>query len=176
MNPARRPGLAVTALVLAMLAGAGQPGAAQVRGRLRAADKACVITAVDVAFGRFDPQNTAPTDSQGSVTYVCGTHEGSRLRSVRTPVKGVRVEISSGSSGSYDRAMNAGGARLRYNLYLDAARQVVWGNGSGGTQVLLHDSPKNGQSYTVPIYARIYPQQDAMAGVYADNLVVTIEW
>jgi len=176
MRAARRPRLAVTAVVLAMVAGTGQPGAAQVRGTLRAADKACVITEVSIAFGRFDPQNAAPTDSQGSVTYVCGTKLPSRSRSVRTPIKNVRVEISTGSSGSYDRSMNAAGARLRYNLYLDPARQIVWGDGSGGTQLLLHDSPKNGQPYTAPIYARIYPQQDVIAGAYGDDLVVTIEW
>ena len=167
--------LVVTVFVLTMLPCAGRPGAAQVRGVLRASGKSCTITAINVAFGRFDPQNTSPTDSQGSVTYVCG-QVPTRLKAVRTPVKNVRVEIGRGSSGSFDRAMTVGGTRLRYNLYLDPTRQLIWGDGSGGTEVLRHDSPKNGQPYTVPIYARIFPLQDVVPGAYGDGLVVTIEW
>jgi Spore Coat Protein U domain len=58
----------------------------------------------------------------------------------------------------------ARGKQLRYDLFLDPTRQLVWGDGSGGTQVLHHDSPKNGQTYTAPVYARIYPLQDPKRG------------
>jgi spore coat protein U-like protein len=82
------------------------------------------------------------------------------------------VWLSTGSSGSYAaRTLRSGAFELPYNLYLDAARTQVWGDGSAGT---FTDSPNPGNvTRTIPVYGRIPPLQDAAAGTYSDTIVVT---
>ena len=160
------------AVLLVALALVASDGRAQLqRGQLRSSDKGCTISATSVSFGTYDPLIPAPTDSQGSISYSCGTQIDTR-----TPIKTIQVELSRGSSGSYDRAMSGGPTPLHYNLYLDAARQTVWGDESSGTDVLRHASPQNHQTYTVPVYGRILAQQDISAGTYVDTVMATIQW
>ena len=164
----------VAAISVIMLSHTAARSAAQiVRGQLRSSDKGCVISATPVSFGTYDALNTRPTESQGTISYECGTHEGD----LRTPVKNIQIELSSGSSGNYSsRTLQGGGDRLQYNVYLDAAHQTIWGDGTSGTDVLRHSNPQNHQTYTVQIYGRILPQQDVLFGSYTDTLIATIEW
>ncbi len=121
---------------------------------------ACTISAASgPAFGTYDPLARAPLDAVGTIAYRC------------TPPRPV-VWLSTGSSGTYAyRTLRSGAAELRYNLYVDASRTAVWGDGSGGTAT---DSPTPGNvTRTVAVYGRIAPLQDAAAGVYSDTIVVT---
>ncbi len=61
---------------------------------------------------------------------------------------------------------------LAYNIYLDAARTVVWGDGAGGTQTL---EVQNGDR-SVSFYGRISAGQDVAAGPYSDAIVVTFNF
>jgi spore coat protein U domain-containing protein, fimbrial subunit CupE1/2/3/6 len=158
------------ATLVAIAVGVADGHAQLLRGQLRSPDKGCSIGATPVAFGSYDTLNPMPADSQGTVSYSCGTH------TERTPIKNVQIEMSSGSSGTYDRAMSGGADRLRYNVFTDAARQTIWGDGSGGTGVVRHSDPQNHQTYTVPVFGRIVAQQDVLPGAYSDTLIVTIEW
>lgn len=124
------------------------------------AHAACTIfTAVGPAFGTYDTLSSAPLDAAGTISYQC------------SPPKPT-VQISTGSSGSYSaRTMRSGAATLRYNLYLDAARTMVWGDGSTGT---FTDSPNPGNvTRSIPVYGRIPANQDAAAGSYSDTILVS---
>ena len=70
--------------------------------------------------------------------------------------------------------MSGPGDQLAYNLYLDAARTVVWGDGSGGTSVYANARPPNNQWVTVTVYARVGSGQDVTVGSYTDSIVATI--
>lgn len=119
-----------------------------------------ILSSAGPAFGVYDPIAGRAVDSAGSISYLC------------TPQK-PSVWLSTGSSGTYSaRTMRSGANVLRYNLYLDAARTVVWGDGSGGTSVdVANPAPINLK--TIPVYGRIPPGQDAAAGTYSDTIVVT---
>ena len=79
-----------------------------------------------------------------------------------------------GSSGTYfDRTLTRAGERLAYNVFRDAARTEVWGDGSGGTRTVV--GPR-GQDVVVPLYARIAAGQDVSPGAYADTLTVTFDY
>jgi spore coat protein U-like protein len=66
---------------------------------------------------------------------------------------------------------------LAYNLFREAARVTVWGDGSGGTQVVtVGDSGPPGNPVTVTIFGRVPAGQWVAAGTYADTLVLTIEF
>ena len=129
----------------------------------------CTINAVGMEFGDYDGRNPQPLDSYTTLIYVCSPIPG------QGPPATALVQISTGFSPSYfPRKMSGPGGELNYNLFLDSTRQVVWGDGSGGTEFLTVDSPRPNQEVTVPVYGRIEPLQPASAGRYMDVLTVTI--
>ena len=76
-------------------------------------------------------------------------------------------------SGNGMRAMSNGPHSLAYNVYLDAARTIVWGDGSNGTSAYGPVKPNPGTN-TVWIYGRIFARQNVTVGTYSDTLTVTI--
>lgn len=119
----------------------------------------CTVTGTNgPAFSTYDPLSASPSDAAGSIAYSCGG--------------GAKPDIglSTGAAGSYaPRAMVSGKSRLTYNLFLDAARTRVWGDGSGATSVY---SGKSG-TVSVPIFGRIPALQDVSMGDYSDTIVVS---
>ncbi len=67
------------------------------------------------------------------------------------------------------------GAELRYNLFVDPARQSIWGDGiSAGTQTIKGEN--DGRRATIiPIYGIVPSRQSVLTGPYSDNLLVTVE-
>lgn len=134
------------------------------RGTLARAQ--CSITAnTGTAFGNYDVYSNLPLDISGSVTYLC-------LLSLS-----VTIDLSAGSSGTATarQMTRVGGGTLNYNLYLDAARTFVWGNGTGGT---FHYGPIIAllTAVTVPIFGRIPAGQDVSTGDYTDTVVITLNY
>jgi spore coat protein U-like protein len=131
-------------------------------------EAACSVSSSGVSFGTYDILSTAPNDSTGSVVLLCSPSD-----------KNISVTLSAGSSGTYTaRTLKQGSDQLLYNLFRDAARTMVWGDGSGGTSLLLIPNWTGGPnvSQTHTIYGRMPAQQDAAAGTYDDSIVVTINF
>lgn len=127
----------------------------------------CSFTlAGSIAFGTYDPFAGAPLDSVGTLIYRC---------SRGSPVV---VSLGPGGGGTYARrALVAGGERLSYQLYLDAARTQVWGDGTGGTALGPGAVITGAQGTRVAwIYARIPPGQDVAPGAYSDAVQVTFDF
>jgi spore coat protein U-like protein len=122
----------------------------------------CTIDTRPVTFGEYDPFDPGPRDTQGAAIYVC------------TKSVPIRIEMSRGRAGSYNRAMFNGTEQLNYNLYLDATRQTVWGDGSGGTGYYSLNKAPDKKPITVPVYGRIYPMQEVDVGQYTDVIEVKI--
>lgn len=143
--------LAVTLAVLGLLMAPGLALAA------------CTISASGVSFGSYNVFSSTPLDASGSVTYQCA------------PLAiNVQIHLSRGGATSFSpRQMRQGSATLNYNLYLDVARTIVWGDGTGGTQVysalaaVLID-------IVVPIYGRVPAGQNVEPGSYSDTITATI--
>jgi spore coat protein U-like protein len=70
------------------------------------------------------------------------------------------------------------GATLKYNIYVDAARSIVWGDGNIGTLVVADAYSLAGPSVTrnYPAYGRIFGNQNAPVGVYTDSIIVTLHF
>ena len=129
-----------------------------------AAAATCTVSTTTVNFGTYDVFSAAPTDSTGAVTYNC---------SLATTI---RISLSKGS-GSFTRRTLVGSAdSLDYNLFLNAARTTVWGNGTGQTQTYSANLPPNNQNVVVTIYGRIDASQDVRAGSYTDTITITIDY
>ncbi|MGD9765289.1 MAG: spore coat U domain-containing protein [Candidatus Binatia bacterium] len=127
----------------------------------------CTIVGVSgVAFGGYDVFDASPRDSVGSLTYRCTNVQ---------PGDAVRIELMSGVSGTVgSREMRQVSSSMGYNLYVDATRTAVWGDGTGGSSVYGPVTPPNDANVTVPVYGRIAPRQDVHVGMYDDLVTVTL--
>ena len=127
----------------------------------------CNVNGGGVAFGAYDPTSSGNINATGSLDMQCN--------SVFNVVLSVSVGNGTGASYSSGRKMTrAGGGTLIYNIYADAARTQVLGDGTGGS-VTLHISGHN--TYTQAIWARIFGnQRTAQAGSYTDIVVATISY
>lgn len=125
----------------------------------------CTISTTGVSFGAYNVFATSPLDSTGSVTYRC------------TGNASITVTLGKGGAATYNpRRMLKGSEALNYNLYLDASRTTIWGDGTGGTQTYSNPSVPNNTNITVTIYGRIPASQDVSAGSYSNTITATINF
>jgi spore coat protein U-like protein len=126
----------------------------------------CTNSVVGVAFGNYSPFTPAPLDSAGSVVFNCNNK-----------AKNIVVTLGPGQSGTFfSRAMRQGAQSLGYNLYLDAARTVVWGDGTGGTSAFTNNNPANDINVVLPVYGRVPAGVDVGVGMYTDTVLATIQF
>lgn len=134
----------------------------------------CTFFTSGVAFGVYDGTLATPTDSTGNATLRC-THVGGGA--VKTSYT---IALSRGASGSFvQRQLRAGNSALNYNLFTDATRTRVWGDGSAGSAIVAGTLLVNPGNFVIneavhPIYGRIPAQQSADSGIYADQILVTL--
>jgi spore coat protein U-like protein len=137
-------------------------------GTATARAEVCSITSVTgVAFGAYDVFDPSPVSSAGAVTYVCTAVQ---------PLDRVVIELDGVTDAATLRAMTAGSHTLGYQLYLDAARTLVWGTGGGGTASYGPILPSDGVSTVVPIYGALPARQDVATGSYGGTVVVTLQF
>ena len=134
----------------------------------------CTFSTTGVAFGVYDPVATTATTATGNLTVTCIHLGGGATKAHYT------AALSTGSSGTYaQRRLRAGTATLDYNLFDSASYTRIWGNGTGGTGVIVGTLLVNPGSNQVneafhPIYGRIPAQQSAAIGSYSDTILVTL--
>jgi spore coat protein U-like protein len=140
---------------------------------LHAAD--CSASATSVMFGIYDAAAAAPNDSTGTLTVTC-TYTPSGDRSI---LYTVGLNSGNGTSAAV-RWLASGNDRLYYNLFIDPARLLIWGDGTAGAQLAsgsLKVGPGVGngtRSEKFTVYGRMPARQDANAGDYRDTIVFTL--
>src|ERR1700686_2582705 len=124
----------------------------------------CTVSVGALAFGAYDVFSGSPTDSTASITYSCSV-----------PATAPTLSIGAGIAASFSpRKIKSGGNSLSYNLYVDAARTSVWGDGTASTSTV---ACAMGTGLTATVYGRIFARQTgATAGSYSDSVVVTISF
>jgi spore coat protein U-like protein len=120
----------------------------------------CSISVQGVSFGSYDVFSNQSLDSTGNIGVSCDT---------ATPYT---LALSPGGGTYAAREMANGAHRLNYNLYTDATRTGVWGDGAGGTSLVSG----NGTSANHTIYGRVPAAQNAYVGGYSDTVTVTINY
>lgn len=139
----------------------------------------CSATVTPLAFGGYASPGGALVDSSASVLVTCTPSY--LLLACSTSYT---LSLSHGNVGSPGaRQLAAGSGRLNYGLYRDAARSIAWGDGGAGgasvagsisTSVLGLLCAPGSRSHTV--YGRIPASQSVPAGVYQDQIVMTISF
>jgi spore coat protein U-like protein len=142
---------------------------ALVVGTLYASDahaQACTISATSVNFGSYNVFNGSDTDSTGTVTYRCN---GS--------ARNITIGLTQGASASFNqRQMQKGLESLTYNLFVDASRTNIWGDGTGGTAVYSSANPPNNTNVNLTVYGRVTAGQDVSAGTFSDTVTAVINF
>jgi spore coat protein U-like protein len=138
----------------------------------------CTVSAPALDFGSYDVFAASALQSATTLTVTCQKGPGDPSGSLAV---GYSIELSTGSSGSYAQRRLASGANLlAYNLYTNAARTLVWGDGTGGSRIvtgnltLTNGNPTRTGTHT--IFGRIPALQDAAVGSYVDAMLMTVTY
>ena len=127
----------------------------------------CSFTVTNVAFGPADVTANSVFDTTATVSITCS---GLALTTVQ-----VCVNLGAGSGGATNAAnrfMKSGADQLRYSLYSNAARTMVWGSdlmaGFGAGSVSINVPLLLGSNtVTSTVYGRVFAsQQTVPAGSY----------
>lgn len=126
----------------------------------------CTISATSVAFGTYNVFSGTAVDSTGTITYRCNATAAN-----------ITIALSRGTSSTYiPRTMSMGGELLAYNLYSNAGRTNIWGDGTAGTSVYVRANPPNDNNVNVTIFGRVSAGQDVSAGSFSDTISATINF
>ena len=114
-----------------------------------------------------------------------GTYSGTKLTATSafqftcTPPAVATMTITRGGGASFiPRDMSTGtpGQTMDYNVYMDAADSIVWGDGTSGTQFLTFTASPGTKTYAGSIFGMIPSGLSVAAGTYTDTLQVTLNW
>lgn len=135
----------------------------------------CTVSAGNIAFGIYNPLSTTANAATGALKITC-TGAGSGSKSVTAS-----LTLSTGLSGNYTtRTMLSGLNSLNYNIYWSTAYSQVMGDGSGGsfagTTNAFTVTAGGSSTATGTMYGLIPAQQDVAPGLYADTILVTVEY
>ena len=140
-------------------------GLLMVSGNLLAQN--CSVNASPMSFGGLEAASGPAVDSAGNLTVNCDA-PASYL---------IRLDAGLHSNGQFiARKMSRvqGTESMEYNLYRDASRTLIWGDGTGGSSAVQGTNP--GFPQTISLYGRIYGGQNLHIGDYTDIVTVTVDW
>lgn len=121
---------------------------------------ACSMSITGVSFGYYDVFSAVNSESIGTISVSCDTKSA------------FAITASTGVSGNYAvRNMIHNSSLLTYNLYTNAGMTRVFGDGTANTDFFSVNNSR-GRSFTV--YGRMPAQQNVYAGIYVDNLIVSL--
>ena len=155
-------------LVLAFSAAFSTAAQAQVSG----AAVHCTVSASGLSFGRYTPGTPLSNDSTATLSLTCSSPAPMPMP--------VRLSIALEGAAAPRQLAGTGGHGLRYQLYVDAARSIPWGDGTGGTAPIIVEgivSRTLPLHQTVPAYGRLLGRQtNTQAGTYFAQQTITISY
>jgi len=131
----------------------------------------CTVSATGISFPAYASPGAANSDSTGDIAVTC-------TATVVVGTGSYTIAVSTGSGTFANRKLTSGANFLDYNIYTDSARSIVWGDGTGSTQM-------ESDSYTILLtpttrhytpYGRVQGSQNKPAGTYTDTVTVTITY
>jgi spore coat protein U-like protein len=133
----------------------------------------CTVAATGIAFGNYQPLSGVNVTSTGTVTVTCNPGLISVLVSYT-------IQIGPGGGGSVaTRSLSGPGTRLGYQLYSDALRTQIWGDGTGGSSGIT-DGYLLGVLFPVirnyTCYGIVLGGQRVSIGSYSDTTTVLLTY
>jgi spore coat protein U-like protein len=132
----------------------------------------CNVNVNPLNFGNYNPFVANQIDANGNITVTCGA-------SLVGAVIAYQVNINPGNAGNFNpRYMTNGAYHMNYNIYTDAAHNLIFGDGTSSTNFIQNNYTLILATQRItdhPFYARLIGGQTNVArGNYADNLTVTV--
>ncbi len=131
-----------------------------VGGAVPAGAASCTMGLINVVFGTYNTLSASSLDGAGSVGVTCDV------------TSSFQVALSKGQGSFAARQLQSGANLLYYNLYTDALRSLIWGDGTVGTTLVSG----SGTAATYTVYGRIPGGQNLPAGSYTDSITVTLDF
>ncbi len=156
--------LALTSVLVSPLASAATAGSTfQVNASV------CYVSGTTLNFGSgLDPINgSVPVDASSTLSVQC----------TNTTAWSVALDAGTNAGGATvfgSRAIKNGAQTLAYQLYTNAGRTTVWGDGSGGSSPVTGTGTGSTQALTV--YGRLPSLAGAIPGSYTDTVTITITY
>jgi spore coat protein U-like protein len=145
-----------------------QPAPAQASGNV-----SCSISATGLVFGQYVPSRNGTSDLTATVQVTC-TSSGEAPVAVQGSISLI------GARANGRRELADGAHRLGYQLFLDPARTIPWGDGSGESRTQSISGVAAGATpfrATVTVYGRILARQaGAAVGCYSDQISVVLNY
>ena len=155
----RRHAFSLALGVVAIVGSTSRPAMAQV------SVATCAISASSsIAFGTYSVFNGSPTDSTGTIVFVCSGTTGP-----------IAISLT-GMQATGNRMLKNGANVLAYNVFTDASRARPWGDGTFGSAPATFPQPPNNTPVTAVMYGRIFARQDVSFGAYSDSLVALVNF
>jgi spore coat protein U-like protein len=129
----------------------------------------CSVSAAPFAFGNYTPgQGAVAATSLIKIACTAGT------------IFGVGLNGGTTAGGTIaQRLLGNGSYTLQYNLYTSSAYSVVWGDGSGTSQVRIGTGTGVGTPVTWTLYGLLpdnATNQAAAMGNYSDTVLVVMTY
>jgi len=124
------------------------------------AGASCSMGIVMSVFGAYNTLSASSLDGAGSVSVTCDV------------TSSFQVALNKGQGSFAARQLQSGANVLYYNLYTDALRSLIWGDGTVGTALLSG----SGTAVTYTVYGRIPGGRIFRPGSYGDSITVTLDF
>ncbi|QPF75051.1 spore coat protein U domain-containing protein [Roseateles sp. DAIF2] len=169
-DPIRVARTALHRLVLGTLLGLAAASAAQATSFQVGATilVSCTVSGTALSFGgSVDPLlASGPVDASAALAVVCTN------TTPYTLALNAGVNAGGGANfGARTLKHSNGSAALPYQLYLDAGRSKVWGDGANA-----YSGTGTGNAQSVTIYGRLPSLAGAVPGNYSDTVTVTVSY
>lgn len=140
----------------------------------------CFVSSSGLVFGPYQPltfagklSSTSQT-STATVSVVCNGNGGAKG-------SGATLSLSASNQGPGDRISTRymqrvdGSDLMAFNLFTDANRTTVWGNGSTGALISISMAQRTSENITV--YGTIPAGQNTLrAGRFLDSMIITLTY
>lgn len=167
------PGLGVLCVLAAGSALAASPTTGSFNVTASIQNNCTITSAANVAFGVVDPTGGGNLDVSANLVHRC----------TKGTAYTIALDDGAGIGGTFTaRKMESAGAntdQLSYNLYTNAARTIVFGDGTlgsvtaGGTGSGISGAASN---LTTTIYARLVQNEDVSVDSYSDTVAISITY
>jgi spore coat protein U-like protein len=131
---------------------------------------ACTVGTTSMNFGNYDVFSITPLDSTSNISISCSASD-------RLAITTIGPSPNSGGFNPRQMKRSGGADLLNYNVYTNAARTTIWGDGTGGTSdVRVRRPPGRPRPWSanLTVYGRVPQAQDVSIGAYSDLLTVTV--
>lgn len=116
--------------------------------------------------------------SHGTVTSLSADNDaasvGNNISCSFADSYDIALNVGTGGGDFTARKLSNGAETLDFNVYTDASRSAIWGDGSGGTGVLSGTSTGGNVADPLVVYTRVFGSQTGKPeGTYSSTITAT---